>query len=108
MSFIMGKNMTYFEKVLELVNDVNSIKDPQAIKKQAEKIRQTKEQRIQNKLEEMAKEEKKMVLDQVIKMKQLEEKQKQDREELERIFQIQEIKLKRKKESIELERLKYQ
>ena len=80
--------MTYFEKVLELVNDINSIKDPQAIKKKAEIERLTKDQRIQNKLEEIARDEKKMVLDQVVKMKQLEEKQKQDKLELERLFKI--------------------
>ena len=76
MSFVMGKNMTYFEKVLELVNDINSSKDPQAIKKKAERIIQQQEKRVQKKVDKLSKEEKEIVLEQSDKWKELEMKQK--------------------------------
>ena len=58
MSFIMGKNMSYFQTILDLVNDANQYKDPQAFKKKIERNRMNREQKIIQKLEEIAKQEK--------------------------------------------------
>jgi hypothetical protein len=108
MTFLLGKDLSYFQRVIRLVDSYNR-QDERARQnniQREKKKRKTKEEKLTEKLDGIIYEENRLGRDVQIARITLEARQKQELLELEREFKIKEIKLRKQRENIKMEVLR--